>query len=178
MIHPSIRMEWYMWIQELSSPRVPDRSEGLGAGLLERHLNYNRAMRSTLPARRSAGFTLIESLVALVLIGVILLLTMALMAQEPQIQRRLDAHVEVLDILDGAHESLRAGRPIRQGRHPFEWKAFQPSGGLRSAQNLEMWIEAFPYGTVNGLFEVHLRARYFVGQESFDREVTTIAWRR
>ncbi len=135
-------------------------------------------MRCTRPARSSAGFTLLESLVALVLIGVILLLTLSLMAQEPQIQRRLDAHVEVLDILEGAHESLRAGRPILQGRQIFDWRAFEPTGGLRFAQDLQMWIEAFPYGTVDGLFQVHLRARYAVGRQTFDREVTTIAWRR
>ena len=135
-------------------------------------------MRCPRPARSCDGFTLLESLVALVLIGVILLLTMSLMAQEPQIQRRLDAHVEVLDILEGAHESLRAGLPILEGRHPFEWRAFEPEGGLRFAQGLQMWIEAFPYGTVEGLFQVHLRARYSVGRQSFDREVITIAWRR
>lgn len=111
--------------------------------------------------------------------GIALLLTMALLAQEPQIQRRLDAHVEVLEILEAAHESIRAGRPLRLGRHSLDWeKMYDPPRKLAAARDLRIWIETLPADSAGGLFQVTLQARYFAGQQSHDRSLSTLVWRR
>jgi len=60
---------------------------------------------------RSSGFTLIEALVALTLLGVALLLGMQLLIQTPRIIRRIDAERQAFRALEATLESLRAGLP-------------------------------------------------------------------
>lgn len=124
------------------------------------------------------GFSLIETLVALLLIGVILLLAMSLLAQEPGIARRLAAQEEVLEILDAAHESIRAGHRLPSERAPLVWQElFEPGFSLRSASDLKMWTEVTPE-SIRGLDHVTLSVQWKAGGRSFERTLHTLVWHR
>ena len=123
------------------------------------------------------GFSLIETLVALTLIGVVLLLAMGLLAQEPGMARRLATQEEVLGILNTAHEAIRAGRPLPLDTTPFLWQELYDVANLPAVEGLEMWTEVVP-GTVSSLDRVTLRARWTVDGLAFERTVHTLVWRR
>ena len=134
-------------------------------------------MTTAASSRRRAGFSLIEALVALSLLGVALLYSMALVAQEPLVERRLAAHAEAYSVLDTLHEAIRAGMalPDRPGR--LDWRElYDPPPELRAARELAVWSEVETLSPP-GLFRVTLRARYFVGERSFDRTLETMIWR-
>jgi prepilin-type N-terminal cleavage/methylation domain-containing protein len=68
------------------------------------------------PPRGSAGFTLIEALVALVLVGVAILLDLGLQMQSREIDARLAAEAELLRRAEAVLESVRAGvHPLTSG---------------------------------------------------------------
>lgn len=124
-----------------------------------------------------SGFSLIETLVALTLLGLALLFTMSLLAQEPRIERRLRAHSEALGVLDAVHEAIRAGAALPPGSERFDWQAlYDPPPALEAAENLALWTEVDRRSPA-GLYRVTLRARYFVGPRSFDRTLETLVWR-
>jgi prepilin-type N-terminal cleavage/methylation domain-containing protein len=132
---------------------------------------------SSPPHPRDAGFSLIETLVALTLIGMALFFTMSLLAQEPQVLRRLRAHAEALEVLDAVHESIRAGMSLALGNHRVDWEAlYDPPRTFDAATDLVVFSEV-EARIPSGLYEVTLRARYFVGEQSFDRVLTTRIWR-
>jgi prepilin-type N-terminal cleavage/methylation domain-containing protein len=60
-------------------------------------------------AGRPNGFTLLEAVVALAILGVALLLGMALVIQVPRDVRRLDAEREAMRAMEASLEALRAG---------------------------------------------------------------------
>src|SRR5947199_3149357 len=64
-----------------------------------------------LPSRagRPNGFTLLETLIALTVLGVALLLGMALVIQLPRDVRRLDAERQAMRAMETALEAMRAG---------------------------------------------------------------------
>ena len=126
---------------------------------------------------KDAGFSLIETLVALMLIGMALLLTMSLLAQEPLVLRRLRAHSEALEVLDAVHEAIRAGMSLSPGSARLEWQLlYDPPRALETATDLVIFSEVEAQSP-RGLYQVTLRARYFVGHQSFDRVLTTRIWR-
>jgi prepilin-type N-terminal cleavage/methylation domain-containing protein len=61
------------------------------------------------PPRRTAGFSLIEVLVALALVGALLLLATGFAWHRYRIERRLAAHRQVESELENAYEALRGG---------------------------------------------------------------------
>lgn len=120
---------------------------------------------------------MIEALVGLALIAVALLLTMALLAQEPAIIRRLAAHGEVMAVLDTLHESVRAGQALpRRGSVPYDWRALNPPPVVATAEGLQVWLEVEPAPRPD-LDRLTLRARYTVGSRSYERVVETLVWR-
>ena len=114
----------------------------------------------------------------LIVIGACLFLTLALFAQEPGVVRRLDAHLEVISVLDVAHERIRSGASLpRAGSEPLDWQSFDPPPTVERAENLRLWVEIGD-GPVRDLDRVTLRARYLVGAASFERTVETLVARR
>jgi Tfp pilus assembly protein PilV len=64
----------------------------------------------------SGGFSLIEALIALLLVGVALLLDLGLQAQSREIDQRLATEAELLRRAEAVIESVRAGEhPMRSG---------------------------------------------------------------
>lgn len=112
-----------------------------------------------------AGFSLVEAVIGLMLIGVALLLTMALMAQQPGIERRLAAHVEALGLIEAQLEQLRAGAAL-----PADGEldvSGMPRSSPPAAPGLRMWIEVDKLPE-RSLYEVRLTARYSVAGQPFE----------
>jgi prepilin-type N-terminal cleavage/methylation domain-containing protein len=65
---------------------------------------------------RSDGFSLVEALIALVLVGVALMLDLGLQAQSREIEDRLAVEADLLRRAEAVIESVRAGEhPLRSG---------------------------------------------------------------
>ncbi len=122
---------------------------------------------------RYGGFSLIEVLVALSLLGVAMLLTLVLIVEEPRTLRRLGAHEEVLYVLEQTLEGIRAGRGVPLGRQEIAASSF----GLPEApqaQDLRIWSESEEES--RELVKLTLTARYRVGGQWFDRSLETLVW--
>jgi Tfp pilus assembly protein PilV len=112
-----------------------------------------------------AGFSLVEAAIGLVLIGAALLLTMALMAQQPWIERRLAAHHEALRAMETQLEQLRSDLVL-----PADGEldaSVMPRSIPPAAEGLRMWIEVDKQPQ-RSLYEVRLTARYSVGSQPFE----------
>lgn len=121
-------------------------------------------------SRAESGFTLIESLIALTILAVALLMGVSLVLQQPRILRRLDAHRAALRSLDATLESVRAGAIPLQSAHFDESSPEAPRG-------LRIWLTVAPAGHPPGLYEVSARASYLVEGRMFERQVETLVWR-
>jgi len=119
------------------------------------------------------GFTLVETLVALVLLGVALLLGVAILAQQPKIQLKLRAHQEAHAALGRALEGIRAGTvPLTPG-------TLSPGPVTPiAADGLVLRLAIEPDPTVPGLSHVSVSAHYTVRGQLLQRRVETMTWRR
>lgn len=107
---------------------------------------------------------------ALTVLGVGLLFTMALLLAEPRIVRRIEAHEEALRAIDAALESLRA----TPGQPPSEIGPLEPGG--EAAMGLRVSVRAWPLHP-DGLFGVEASATYTVEGRAFEQSVETLFWR-
>jgi len=111
------------------------------------------------------GSILVESLVALVLLSVALLMGLPLLFGQPAAVRRLDAQRVALSALDSTLEALRTGAlPLKPARY-----------GAGTPDNPAVWVEVEPHSA--GLFRVTLRAVYQVRKQTFERRIETMVWR-
>ncbi len=133
-----------------------------------------------LSRRRSpvhGGFSLLETLVALTLMGMVLLFTLSILAHETRIGRTTAAHNEALDILDTVHEAIRAGLPLAVGSELLDWaELYDPPHEATIAERLTIAVEVRAL-TPSGLYHVTLIARYAVGPWPFERRLETMIWR-
>ena len=113
------------------------------------------------------GFALVETLVALALLTLALLLGLGLVLQQPRIIHRLDAQREAIERLEVAIEALRAGAL------PPASQSLSPVGPRR----MTISIEVTPEGHPPGLYRVRASARYFIQGQSRERSVETLLWR-
>lgn len=121
------------------------------------------------------GFTLIESLVALAVLSVALLLGMGLVLQLPGVVRRVDAHRQALRAMEAALEALRAGElPLASARLVSPPSPAVSSGSAPAG--LAVWIEIQPVSPP-GLHEVLVRARYPAAGKIVERQVETLVYR-
>ena len=117
--------------------------------------------------RAPHGFTLIETLVALVLLTLALLLGLGLVLQQPRIIRRLDAQREALHTLEVTLEALRAGAL------PLTSQELPPVG----PRGMTPSVEVEPAGYPPGLYHVEVRVRYVVERQPRERAVESLLWR-
>lgn len=111
------------------------------------------------------GSILVESLVALVLLSVALLMGLPLLFGQPGAVRRLDAQRVALSALDSTLEALRTGAlPLEPARY-----------GAGTPDDPAVWVEVEPRSA--GLFQVTLRAVYQVRKQTFEKRVETMVWR-
>jgi prepilin-type N-terminal cleavage/methylation domain-containing protein len=126
-------------------------------------------MTVTHPGRRGRGFSLLEVLVALVLLGVALLLGGALIGQQRAALERLDAHRDALRAMEATLEALRSGsRPLTSSVESW------PS---TSAQNLRLTVETVCIEPPQGLWRVRVEARYEAAGDVHERKVETRLFR-
>ena len=120
-----------------------------------------------LPLRSQRGSTLIEALVALLLITVALLMGLPLIFEQPRIVRRLDAQRLALSALDSTLEALRAGAlPLQSARY-----------GAGTPNDPVVWVDVEPEIQPPDLYRVTLRARYEVRGKTRERQIETFVWR-
>jgi type II secretory pathway pseudopilin PulG len=113
------------------------------------------------------GSILVESLVALVLLSVALLMGLPLLFGQPGAVRRLDAQRVALGALDSTLEALRTGAlPLQPARY-----------GAGTPDDPVIWVEVEPQLGSVGLYRVILRAVYRVRNQTFERQVETLVWR-
>lgn len=113
------------------------------------------------------GFTLVETLVALALLTLALLLGLGLVLQHPRIVRRLDAQREAIHTLEATVEALRAGAI------PLSSQTLPPVGPRKLALSIHVAPEGYP----SGLYRVQVRAAWQVEGQPRERAVETLVWR-
>jgi type II secretion system protein I len=120
---------------------------------------------------RHRGFSLIEVLVALAIVGLTMTIGMSLLAQQSEVARRMRAHHEAMRIVESTLEAVRAGLiPLTSGR-------LEAPADSTETDALVLWMEVSPRSETPGLSEVLVEARYVVGQRTLRRGVRTMVWR-
>lgn len=128
------------------------------------------------PRRRrgGAGFSLIETLVALAVVSLVLLTGVGLLANHRRALVRLAAGREATAAVGAALEAVRAGAvPVTPDAGPVALPP--PVAGVR-ARGLRLWVETRETGKP-GLWEVEVRALYLAAGAPQRRSLTTLVWR-
>jgi len=122
---------------------------------------------------RPRGFTLIEVLVALAILGVALLMGLALVLQHPRIVKRTDGERQAYRALESTLEAVRAGViPLASAR----LDGFATAVGTPAPKDLTIWMAVSPTD-LPGLYHVALRATYTVLREKHEKRLQTLVWR-
>ncbi len=120
------------------------------------------------------GFSLIETLVALSLLAVAMLLTLSLIFQEPRTLNRIAAHQQAYRALEQTLEAIRAGRTVPLGRELID-----PLWLLRPEDPAALDLQIFSdrqEESASGLFRLTLTARYRAGRQWYERSLETLVW--
>lgn len=119
------------------------------------------------------GFTLLETLVALTILGFALISMVLLVAQATTFERRLDLHRVAIRELEAQHESLRAGYPL-----PGYSGTYEPSTitDLSRLTEPKLTLEVAGAGQV-GLYRLDFKLRYRIGAQPFERRLETLTYR-
>ena len=126
--------------------------------------------------RKGTGFSLIETLVALLLVSMVLLLALHLTTLQPRTMDRLRTNEAALRAVETALETIRSGQtPMVEGTFPLTppgaYIADPVIGGLK------MTIEVTRSPTVDDLYLVAVEARYVVAKQARRRRIETLVWR-
>ena len=122
---------------------------------------------------RESGFSLIEVLIALVLVGAALLMGMGLALQNPRIVRRLDGERQAFRAMESTLEAVRAGGliPLKTA----ELDGFVTAVGTPAPEDLKILMEVEPTDPP-GLVQVTLRASYTVEGRKVEKMLRTLVW--
>jgi prepilin-type N-terminal cleavage/methylation domain-containing protein len=123
---------------------------------------------------RHAGFSLVEVLVALAILGIALLLGLGLLAHQRDVLTRLEAKREANQAVEAAMEALRSGAiALHEGSREVPDLA----GGGRSARDLTVVVRAWPTEPPADLYRAEIEARYTVLGEPGVVDVETLFWK-
>lgn len=121
---------------------------------------------------RACGFSLVEVLVALTLLGVALLMGMQLVLQGPRIVRRTDAERQAFRAMESVMESVRAGLiPVEN----LELGALETAVGAPASKDMKMLMLVEPTD-VKGLYHVTLRTTYTTLGVKTEKTLQTMVW--
>lgn len=119
---------------------------------------------------REGGLSLLETLVALALVSLALLLAMPLLALEVRLDRRLEARREVRVALELAVEAVRASADPSAAR-------LVPIGReMVAAKDLAIGARLLPEPGGTGLYRLEAVATWKGGGRDDRLEVTTLMW--
>lgn len=122
--------------------------------------------------RRAGGFTLVETLIALAVLMVALLLGLPLLLEQPRILARVEAQRQATRAIEAAIESLRAGEvPLQAARV----QNVALAAGSPAPPGLTLWIDVAP-ADLPYLYSVTLRTRIDVRGHPLERQVETLIW--
>jgi prepilin-type N-terminal cleavage/methylation domain-containing protein len=123
---------------------------------------------------RSAGFSLVEVLAALAILGLALLLGLGLLAQQRDVLVRLEAKEEANRAVEAAMEALRAGAiELHEGSRQVPGLA----GGGRAARDLTIVVRARRAEPPADLYHAEIEARYTVLGQPGVLGVETLFWK-
>jgi prepilin-type N-terminal cleavage/methylation domain-containing protein len=125
-------------------------------------------------SRGQSGFSLVETAVALAILGSVLLMGMALLLQHPRVVKRVDAERQAYRALESTLESVRAGLLPLQ---PLTLDGFVTAAGGEPPKGLAISMDVHPQSTP-GLYRVTLAARYSIFNEEKEKTVETMVWRQ
>lgn len=122
--------------------------------------------------RRQSGFTLLEALIALFLLGVALLLGMELVLANPRLARRTDSQRQAFRALESTLEAVRAGAIplVNQKLDGYVTAVSTPA-----PRDLNILMEVEPT-KLPSLVKVTLKARYKLEGRKFEKELQTLVW--
>lgn len=119
-----------------------------------------------MPPRLTSGFSLVESLIALLVVSVALLMGLPLIQQQPGIVKRLEAQHVALREVESTIEAMRSGSMPLQSIH------LPPSPGQPS-----LWVDVQPeIDAPAGLYHVSVRALWRIQGRDFEKKVETLVW--
>jgi prepilin-type N-terminal cleavage/methylation domain-containing protein len=127
--------------------------------------------------RRSAeaGFTLLETLIGLVLLGLVLTLVLSTFARLPVALERLWAKQAAYRAAEAVLEALRAGLvPVAPGELELPLADFPGGDELGTAGRLRLSVEPEPAA---GLSRVRVQISYVVRGQAADAQLETMTWR-
>ena len=122
-------------------------------------------------ARAESGFSLVEAIVALALILAALVMSLAFLAEQPRLIRRLDARERADRAIEATFETLRA-RELRLVSGPPQWWVAPPPEAVSVVLDLAVEEES-----LDGLYRVTVTAVYVVEEQARRRSVTSMVWR-
>lgn len=135
---------------------------------------HHRTSASAPPPRGQRGFTLVEALVALVIVSLAFLLVVGLLYQEPAILARARARTEALAAMEGTMEGIRAGViPLEDASLDV---AAVP-GAAREARHLVLWIDVESDPEVEDLWKVRIDAQWEAGRRPARGRLVSLVWR-
>ncbi|HEY2292103.1 MAG TPA: type II secretion system protein [Thermoanaerobaculia bacterium] len=128
---------------------------------------------SRLPSRagRANGFTLLEALIGLAILGVALLLGMALVIQLPRDVRRLDAERQAMRAMEATLEGMRSGLV---SVHTPGLGGFITLPDTAATRKLNLGIDVVAITTRPGLCQVTLTAHYWVLNSEHQKQLQAL----
>jgi prepilin-type N-terminal cleavage/methylation domain-containing protein len=119
------------------------------------------------------GFSLLETLIALAILGVAIFSMVGWLARSVSFEERLELHRLAIRELEAQHESMRAGLPLPGLDGSYLVSPLTDLSGLDSPVIRLTVAPRLPAG----LYAVHFEARYRIGGQRFERHVDSLTWR-